>query len=138
MSIPGIQGNGMAGLFSKAAQAVKFTTLSVLVQLVLRFVWVFAFARLLGPEAFGTAAAVFVVLEFARVFTETGLAEALIQRPDISRRQRSTLFWVNLALTALIFLVLWNAAPAVARSMGLREVGNLFPLAAFSILLGGS
>jgi O-antigen/teichoic acid export membrane protein len=138
MSIPGIKGNGMAGLFSKAAQAVKFTTLSVSVQLVLRFVWVFAFARLLGPEGFGTAAAVFVVLEFARVFTETGLAEALIQRPDISRRERSTLFWVNLTVTSVIFFVLWGAAPTLASSMGLRQVGSLFPLAAFSILLGGS
>src|SRR5438093_7828229 len=128
----------MTGLFSKAAQALKFTTLSVLAQLILRFVWVFAFARLLGPDAFGTAAAVFVVLEFARVFSETGLAEALIQQQGISRRQRSTLFWVNLAVTFLIFLAVLGAAPVIASLMGLREVGSLFPLAAFSIILGGS
>src|ERR1051326_1939549 len=131
-------GSAVPGLFMRRVQAAKFTTLAVSVQLALRFIWVFVFARLLGPQHFGIAAAVFVVLEFARVFSESGLAGALIQKQNISRRERSTLFWANLALSFCVFIVLWGAAPVIAHFMGLHEVASLFPVAALSILLGGS
>src|ERR1051326_8384537 len=131
------EGNQLQGLFIRAVQAAKFTTFAVAVQLALRFIWVFAFARLLGPQHFGIAASVFVVLEFARVFSESGLAGALIQKQSISRRERYALFWVNLAASVCVFIVLCEGAPVIARVLGPHQVAPPFPVAALSSLAGG-
>jgi PST family polysaccharide transporter len=45
---------------------------------------------------------------------EFGLSAATIQKSDITHTQVSALFWINTAIGAVIALVLWLAAPAIA------------------------
>ena len=86
--------SGAAATF--AAQAIKFT-----VQLASRV----ALARLLDPRDFGLIAMVTPVLGFVQVLNDLGFAQAVVQRPEVSHKQVSALFWINaligLGLSAL-------------------------------------
>ena len=51
---------------------------------------------------------------FLRVFKEAGLSTATIQREDITHAQVSNLFWINLAVSGFISLLVAVAAPLLA------------------------
>ena len=58
--------------------------------------------RILGPEAFGLLAMMLVVTGFAEQLGQMGLSEAIIQRPDPTYTELSSLYWLNIALGGLI------------------------------------
>lgn len=71
-------------------------------------------ARLLTPADFGLIAMVTVVTGFVEMFKDAGLSTATVQRERITHAQVSTLFWINVALSALIMCVIAAMAPAIA------------------------
>ncbi len=71
-------------------------------------------ARLLTPGDFGLIAMVTAVTGFVAMFKDAGLSMATVQRKDITHEQVSTLFWINMGLSALVMLVIAALAPAIA------------------------
>ncbi len=68
-------------------------------------------ARLLTPEDFGLIAMVIIIIGFIAIFKDMGLAMATVQRAEISHGQVSTLFWVNLLISAGIMIVTAAISP---------------------------
>lgn len=71
-------------------------------------------SRLLGPSQFGLIMMVTVITQFAHVFASMGFASALIQKKEIDENDRSTVFWVNLAMGILIAITITLCAPMIA------------------------
>jgi O-antigen/teichoic acid export membrane protein len=71
-------------------------------------------ARLLTPEDFGLVAMVYAIIDFAELCMDLGLGTATIQAPQITSRQASTLFWLNLALSGVITTAIAAAAPLIS------------------------
>lgn len=96
-------------------------------------------ARLLGPEAFGQAAAAFIVLALGWMLAEGGFGAALIQKPVLSEEDVShALGWV-LLLSGTAGLGVMLSAPWLARWLGsgalaplLVAAGALIPVQALS------
>lgn len=77
-----------------------------------------ALARLLGPEAFGQAAAAMIVLNLGWLLSEGGFGAALIQKADLQEADVSyALGWV-LLLSGSTGLVAALAAPWIAEWLG--------------------
>ncbi len=70
-------------------------------------------ARLLLPEDFGLFAMVAYITNFLLLFNDLGLSMATIQRREITHRQVSALFWINLVVTLLLFAINAALAPAI-------------------------
>jgi O-antigen/teichoic acid export membrane protein len=75
-------------------------------------------ARLLTPQDYGLIAMVAVFTNFTYLFRNLGLSAATMQRAEITHRQVSTLFWVNVALSVLTMLVTAACAPLIAAFYG--------------------
>lgn len=75
-------------------------------------------ARLLTPDDFGLIAMVAAVVGFATLFKDLGLSMATVQRETITHHQVSTLFWINVAVSALLALLVAAASPLVALLYG--------------------
>jgi len=71
-------------------------------------------ARLLTPRDFGLLAMASTLTTFVNTFRDFGLPLATVHREDIDHRQVGALFWVNLALSALIGLLMAAMAPVLA------------------------
>jgi PST family polysaccharide transporter len=97
-------------------QSVRGAAVSSLAQLA-RFVFQFGsqlyLAHMLSPSAFGLVAMVSPILRFVLLFNDMGLLQATIQRPTISHRQLSALFWINLSASVVLICALIAAAPLV-------------------------
>ena len=71
-------------------------------------------ARMLAPEEFGQIAIMTVFINLSQVIVEGGFTTALIQRKDVTERDYSTVFFINIALAAVCFLALQICAPWIS------------------------
>ena len=71
-------------------------------------------ARILVPEDFGQIAIMNVFINLSQVIVDGGFTTALIQRKDVTERDYSTVFFINLGLAAVCFVSLQIAAPWIS------------------------
>ena len=79
-------------------------------------------ARLLPPQAFGLLAMVAAIGLVLDLIKEFGLSSATIQKGDITHGQVSALFWINAAVGTVLAVLLFLAAPLIARFYGQPEL----------------
>lgn len=93
------------GVVTLSGQGIKF---------VLGLVSTAALARLLRPQDFGLVAMVTSITSFVGLFKDLGLSSATVQRSHVTHAQVSLLFWVNVALSFAVTLVVLALAPVIA------------------------
>lgn len=71
-------------------------------------------ARMLAPEDFGQIAIMSVFINLSQVVVESGFTTALIQRKDVTERDYSTVFFINLGLAVVCFVTLQIVAPWIS------------------------
>jgi len=82
---------------------------------VLQIIGVIVLARLLTPEDFGLVAIVMVLTRFAPLVIDFGLADAIVQKSQITHNQVSTLFWLSSAIGIAVAGGLAVCSPLIAR-----------------------
>ena len=85
------------GVVTMASHGIKFAV-SILATAVM--------ARLLSPQDYGLIGMVAVATNFIVMFKDLGLSLATVQKKEISAKQISTLFWINLSLSVVTMLKL--------------------------------
>lgn len=96
-------------------------------------------ARLLTPEDFGMLAIIIVFVNIGSVVSQSGLNTALIQSPDASEDDLSTVFWLSISLSAILYILIFFFAPMIASFYSndalvdpLRVLALVLPLGAFN------
>lgn len=115
---PTIKSRVLRGLAWKGASQIFRQVSRIVVAIVL--------ARLLTPHDFGLAAMVVVFSGLVLVFADLALGAALVQRPTITERDRSTAFWTSAAVGAAFTVGGVAASGAVASFYGEPDVRPLF------------
>lgn len=96
-------------------------------------------ARLLEPGHYGMIALVTVFINIANVFVSSSFSNALIQNKDSDALDYSTMFWFNLFISCILYLILFFASPFVGifynnieLSLVLRVLSIRIPLSALN------
>lgn len=71
-------------------------------------------ARLLTPQDYGLIGMVVIITNFVGMFQYLGLSTATVRWSTLNHEQVSTLFWINLGLSAAIALLTFASAPLAA------------------------
>lgn len=82
--------------------------------MIISFVSNIVLARLLTPDDFGCIGLLAIFIVVANVFVNGGFAAALIQKPNPSKEDYSTVFIWNILVSMLFYLGLYLAAPYIA------------------------
>src|SRR5438876_3175653 len=104
----------LADLKGRTISGAFITTAAQGAQFVLGLGSIMVLARLLTPKDFGLFAMVTTVMGYLRVFKDAGLSTATVQREGITHAQVSNLFWINVAVSGAITLILAAGAPVIA------------------------
>lgn len=98
-------------------------------------------ARLLDPAEFGIVGIALALVGFATVFYDFGLKASVVQAEQVTPRQLSTIFYINLLAGGILFLLCYASSSSIERFYnieGLAEVviaiGLLLVLNAMSSL----
>jgi len=71
-------------------------------------------ARFLAPEAFGLIAMITICFQLGLVIATSGLGQALIRSKDVDQTDLSTVFFANLVLSGVAYVLLVIVAPWIA------------------------
>ena len=82
---------------------------------VVAFVVSIILARILSPKAYGTIALVTVFTTILNVFVDSGLGNALIQKKDADDIDFSSVFYFNIVICSLLYLLMFCIAPLIAQ-----------------------
>jgi len=98
-------------------------------------------ARLLSPSDYGTLSLLLVFTNLADVLVTNGLGEALIQKSDINQIDYSTMLSCSIALSSILYVLIFFAAPSIADFYGnanmclyLRVLALRLPLSALNAI----
>lgn len=122
-----------SGMIWKFAERFVAQGVSFVVSMVL--------ARILMPEDYGAVAIINLFITIADVFLSSGLNTSLIQKKDADDLDFSTIFYLNLGLSLVLYLILFLTAPFIAKAYDmpiLNSVIRVFalrlPVSAFQII----
>jgi len=121
----------------RAVRGGAYTALSQAGMFVIRFGSTAVMARILVPADYGLIAMTAVVTGFVGMFKDAGLTMATIQKQNVTHRQVSTLFWINVALGCLIAAALIALAPAVAAFYKEPKLVGITRALALGFVFGG-
>ena len=82
-------------------------------------------ARLLTPEEYGLIGIVTIFITVMSGIVDSGFSNALIRKQDVTDTDYSTLFYFNLAVSILMFALLYAGAPWIADFFKKPELVNL-------------
>ncbi len=121
------------GMFWKFAERFLAQGVSFLVSLVL--------ARLLLPDDYGVVAIVTIFINIADVIISSGFSVALIQKKDATKEDFSTIFYLNLLVAILLYIVFFFGSPLIAKAYDSQELTFLlrimalkFPISAINTI----
>lgn len=101
-------------LKNKSVKSAAVTITTQIFKFILQFGGTAVLARLLAPEDFGLIAMTIVITGFISMFKDVGLSMATIQKEHINHAQVSALFWINVAIGALLTLIVVSISPLIA------------------------
>lgn len=100
-----------SGLIWKFGERITAQLVSLFVSIIL--------ARLLSPDDYGAVAIVMVFITIANVFVSNGFGNALIQKKDADNLDFSSVFYINLAIGIVLYLIIFGASPFIAGFYGM-------------------
>ena len=106
MVVENIKSKAFSGMIWKMAERMGSQFVSIIVGVIL--------ARLLTPEDYSVVAIVSIFFVFCNVFITGGLNTALIQKKDADQLDYSTVLFVSLPISIILYLVMFFAAPSIA------------------------
>jgi O-antigen/teichoic acid export membrane protein len=92
-------------------------------------------ARLLGPSAYGLMGLAALILAFLAGFRDLGTATAIVQRPQVSGRLLSSLFWLNGGLGLLLSVAGYLAADPTADFFKEPKLALILRVVSFSFFV---
>lgn len=125
MDIKNLKGSTISAVFWKLLERGGSSIVQLLVQVVM--------ARLLAPEQFGALAVMLVFVNLGNVVVQSGLNTALIQSPEADDADFSTVFWMSLVVSVVLYLAIFLAAPSIAKFYTMPVI--VWPLRVLGLLL---
>ncbi len=98
-------------------------------------------ARLLSPTEFGIIGMTTIFIALSNSIVDSGFSNALIRKTDASSKDYNTVFYFNLLISLLLYLILYFSSPAIAvffkepkLLLVLRVLGSILIISALAIV----
>jgi PST family polysaccharide transporter len=102
----------------RSVRATVATTAAAGLDFAVRLGSVAVLARLVSPSDFGVVMTAGAAVAVAEQFRDLGLSTATMQRPDLSEREVTNLFWINAGAGTLLAILLCALSPLLAALLG--------------------
>lgn len=102
---------------------------------IIHFVVSLILARLLMPEDFGIVAFLGVFVSVSNIFIDSGFSNALIQRKVIDEIDCSSVFYLNVMVSILIYGIVFLCSPFVAQFYQMPQLTPLLRILSIQIII---
>ena len=118
----------MSRLIDKVAKGVAWSTAEKVCSMLLQMVVSIVVARLLVPEDFGVMAILTFFTAVALVVVDSGFSQTLLRKKNPTDDDYKSVFVFNLAVSAVLYLILVALSPLLARYYDLGVITQIAPV----------
>lgn len=122
-------------LKEKTIAGMLWSSVGRLGTMLINFLSNLVLARLLMPDDFGCIAMLYVFIAVSAIFVNGGLGTALIQRKNPTHLDYTTVFYWNLAVSLIFYLLLFFTAPAIARFYAMPQLSAVLRAQSLTLLI---
>lgn len=120
-----------------AARGVAITGGVQVLRLAIQLATLVVLSRLLLPAEFGIVVMVTAIIGLAEVLRDFGLSAAAVQARDISRVQKSNLFWINLTIGLMLTGCVFFLGTPISEFYGNAQVVGVVQILSVTFALNG-
>ena len=123
-------------LKDKTIKGVAWSGIDNVAQFCVSFVVGIVLARLLSPDDYGLIGITAIFTAVSQTLINAGFTNALIRKKDATDNDYNTVFIVNLAMSILLYSVIFFIAPLIADFFKREELVNLTRVLSLGIIIG--
>ena len=123
-----LKSRAISGMIWKFAEKIGTQGIQFIVQIVL--------ARLLLPEDYGLVGLLTIFITICDVFVLQGFTTALIQKKDADKIDFSSVFYANIIMSALLYIILFFSAPLIAAFYNEPQLVSITRVLSLNVFLG--
>lgn len=122
-------------LKSQAISGVKWNSIATVYNIFMQIIRIAILTRLLDKSDFGLVAIATMVISFTDIFSDLGFTVAVIHKQNVSRNQFSSLYWMNLFTSTILFVVAAFSSPLFSSFYHEPILNIIIPLLGVQIFL---
>ena len=122
----------------KTARTLKWNTVDKFASQLFYGITGVVLANLLSKSDFGLVGAILVFQAFASLFVDSGFSAALIQKKTPTESDYCTVFYFNLGISVILYVVLWCCAPLIADYFGDERLIDLSRVMFLSFIINAT
>lgn len=126
----------MSSLKDKTVKGVIWSAVDRFSAQGIQFVFSILIARLLVPEDYGVIAMLGIFMAVSQTFIDSGFGTALIRKIDRTETDFSTVFYFNIVVAAVFYLILFFSAPVIARFYETPLLESVTKVVALNLIIG--
>ena len=119
----------IVGFGWKFFEKICYQVINLAIQIVL--------ARILMPDDYGIIALLAIFMAIGDTFIKNGFTTAIIQKKDADELDLSTVFWGNIVLSLILYLILYISAPAIAAFYKQPQLIDITRVLSLNLIIGG-
>lgn len=126
----------MTDVKRETLKGFKWTALNSFGNRIVSFLLGIVLARLLSPQDYGVVGMTAIFFALASIMVDSGLSTALIRKKDMTIEDSSTIFFFNIFVSTLCFLILYFASPFIADFFTTPILVDIVRVSALSMVIG--
>lgn len=123
-------------LKDKTVKGTIWSGIDNVAQIGVTFIVSIVLARLLTPDDYGLIGIITIFTAVCTVLINGGFTTALIRKKDITDEDYNTAFVVNLALSLLLYALIFLCSPLIAKFFGRAELIDLTRVSSLGMIVG--
>ncbi|MGN0842088.1 MAG: lipopolysaccharide biosynthesis protein [Kiritimatiellia bacterium] len=124
----------MGKLTDKVAKGLFWVLMEKFGIQAVHFVVTLVLARLLTPNDYGTVALLSIFITISNVFVDCGFGKALVQKKTATQVDYNSVFYLSMAIAAILYAGLFFASPWVAEFYRIPELKVMLRVLALSLV----
>lgn len=122
-------------LKSKTAKGVIWSSIERFSTQGIQFLIMIVMARLLTPEDYGLIGMVAIFLAVSQSLIDSGFSQALIRKQNRTEADNSTVFYFNIIISSLLYIILYISAPFVADFYNQPELTKVMRIICLGVII---
>ena len=122
-------------LKQKTVSGLLWSFIDNFARLGIQFIVGIILARLLSPKEFGLIGMLTIFIAISQSFIDSGFGQALIRKKDPSQADYSTVFYFNLIIGCICFLILFFCAGLISRFFNEPQLKALVQVLGLSLII---
>ncbi|MEJ5092690.1 oligosaccharide flippase family protein, partial [Sphingobacterium faecium] len=117
------------GIFWSAIDRFSVIFIQIIIEIIL--------ARVIDPKNYGIIGLASIFLVFGNVLLDSGFSKALIQNQNRSKKDFSTMFYLNFGISIIVYIIFFLCANYIAEYFKLPDLSLIIKVLSINILITG-